>query len=232
MKRALRILLMAAALTTVLCISAFAAEDFKITAGGFYGIDQSDSEVKITPQASAASGLTLNHCSANVKAESGDIVYEDFYANSDKMSVEVSGLTAGEQYLVMLVTGDGTSITQNTIKYINQDTPTNGKITFDVYPMLDSVDGRMTLVVTGTNNYTRKNIALNYAPSATYDKQPYKLGDINADGSVDAIDALLALQIAAENITYTDIMKLAANADGVEGIDALDALAILILAAS
>ena len=54
-----------------------------------------------------------------------------------------------------------------------------------------------------------------------------KFGDINADGSIDAQDALLALQHSVGLITLTEEQMARANVDGSEQIDAADALLIL-----
>ena len=54
-----------------------------------------------------------------------------------------------------------------------------------------------------------------------------KFGDINADGSIDAQDALLALQHSVGLITLTEEQMARADVDGSEQIDAADALLIL-----
>ncbi|WP_295074157.1 dockerin type I domain-containing protein, partial [Ruminococcus sp.] len=60
----------------------------------------------------------------------------------------------------------------------------------------------------------------------------YKLGDVNANGIVDAVDASLVLQYYAKISTggdggFTEEQKLAANVTGDAIIDAVDAAKIL-----
>lgn len=62
-------------------------------------------------------------------------------------------------------------------------------------------------------------------------EEPYLLGDVNKDGSVNAIDALMVLKHAAKLELLNDEQRLIANLDGNESIDAKDALKILRIAA-
>ena len=55
----------------------------------------------------------------------------------------------------------------------------------------------------------------------------YVLGDINNDESIDAADALMALQHSVKLITLNETQFSAANVDGNEAVDASDALMIL-----
>ncbi len=58
-------------------------------------------------------------------------------------------------------------------------------------------------------------------------KNPYTLGDVNDDESIDAGDALMVLQFSVELIDLTETEQLAANVNGDTNIDAGDALMIL-----
>ncbi len=55
----------------------------------------------------------------------------------------------------------------------------------------------------------------------------YMLGNVNNDQSIDAADALMALQHSVQLITLNETQFLAANVDGNEVVDASDALMIL-----
>ncbi len=55
----------------------------------------------------------------------------------------------------------------------------------------------------------------------------YHIGDVNMDGEVNAIDAMLALRAGAKNIELTDIQLRLANVDGNAGISSDDAIIIL-----
>ncbi len=52
-------------------------------------------------------------------------------------------------------------------------------------------------------------------------------GDVDENGRIDAVDALLTLQTAAEKVTLTKAQTIAADVDGTSGITAADALLIL-----
>ena len=54
-----------------------------------------------------------------------------------------------------------------------------------------------------------------------------ELGDVNGKDGIDAVDALLALQISAHLIEWTDEQFIAADVDRSDGVDAVDALLIL-----
>ena len=56
---------------------------------------------------------------------------------------------------------------------------------------------------------------------------PYTLGDIDADGDITALDALMALQIAGALYNPTENEYLAANVDRDDSVTAIDALMIL-----
>ena len=52
-------------------------------------------------------------------------------------------------------------------------------------------------------------------------------GDVDENSRIDAVDALLTLQTAAEKVTLTKAQTIAADVDGTAGITAADALLIL-----
>ena len=54
-----------------------------------------------------------------------------------------------------------------------------------------------------------------------------ELGDVNGDGKITAMDALMALQAATGKIDLTDEQKVAANVNGDEEVTAEDALVLL-----
>lgn len=69
--------------------------------------------------------------------------------------------------------------------------------------------------------------ALTQATKTLVEVPPYTPGDVDGDGDITIIDALLALQIAAETITPDLAGALAADVDGTPGVSASDALLIL-----
>ena len=52
-------------------------------------------------------------------------------------------------------------------------------------------------------------------------------GDVDENGRIDAVDALLTLQAAAQKVTLTKAQTIAADVDGEAGVSAADALLIL-----
>lgn len=216
MKKLLRTLLLAAALTALLCVSALAA----------------DSEVKIitgndilTPKTAAGDTIT---------AENGK------YTNAVQFDLTATqGLTSGSQYLVLMlkVAGENTVPTAENIYYINQKAAADGKLAFtneggdSVYPM-DLVNGTYSIYIVGDG---KRFDATKADASFTYDAG-YTLGDVDGDGKWTANDALYTLQIAVNKTTLkidnvdvpvTDAMRAAANADKDKYVTANDALLIL-----
>ena len=52
-------------------------------------------------------------------------------------------------------------------------------------------------------------------------------GDVDENGRIDTVDALLTLQAAADKVTLTKAQTIAADVDGEAGVSAADALLIL-----
>lgn len=208
MKKLLRTLLLAAALTALLCVSALAA----------------DSAVSITDQ----TGATLTP-----KTAEGETITEKDgkYENAVKFDVNATG-TKDSQYL-LLVLRDQKVPTEQNIVYINQAAAgEDGKLAFTgsdaAYPMT---------MTSGTYYVYLVGDGKTFAPAAsfTYDAG-YTLGDVDGDGKWTANDALYTLQIAVNKTTLkidnvdvpvTDAMRAAANADKDKYVTANDALLIL-----
>lgn len=223
MKKLRNALLLAGVLAALLCITAL-AETQQFTQGGFYVTDKA-SGVTITPQ--TATGETVSSTSANVDGQEG---YESFYPGSVKMEVTYSGsIAAGENYVVLLVEGDALPTVDNAIYYIDQTTTAStGAITFNVYPMDIAGQKALTLYITSDKEgFSTIKISMGYAPAGEYDVQPYTLGDVNEDGKINSVDALLNLQASVGKITLSASAKLAAdvNLDGT--VNSVDALRIL-----
>lgn len=218
-KKLLRMALLSAAFAGLLCVSALADG---VTAGGFYDIGTAEN-VKI--EAEASSG-TVTKTSADVDE---DGAYETFYANSDKLSVVYSGaMSAGDQFVVLLVSGGDLPTVADQIYYIDQTAVEAGSVTFDVYPMLPAETTPMTLYITSDRaGFTTIKVPLNYAVSGTYEVAPYTLGDVNMDGKIDAQDALKVLRYSVKIETLTETEQLAANVKKDQAVDSQDALKIL-----
>lgn len=171
MKKLLRTLLLAAALTALLCVSALAA----------------DSAVSITGQ----TGATLTP-----KTAEGETITEKDgkYENAVKFDVNATG-TKDSQYL-LLVLRDQNVPTEKNIVYINQAAAgEDGKLAFTgsdaAYPMT---------MTSGTYYVYLVGDGKTFAPAAsfTYDAG-YIKGDANGDGKVNIDDVTAVLNHVVEN---------------------------------
>ncbi len=207
MKKLLRTLLLAAALTALLCVSALAAD-------------------------SAVSNVTGNILTP--KTAEGETITADTngkYENAVKFDVNATG-TQGSQYL-LLVLRDQKVPTEQNIVYINQAAAgEDGKLAFTgsdaAYPMT---------MTSGTYYVYLVGDGKTFAPAASFTYEAgYTLGDVDGDGKWTANDALYTLQIAVNKTTLkidnvdvpvTDAMRAAANADKDKYVTANDALLIL-----
>lgn len=170
MKKLLRTLLLAAALTALLCVSALAADGAVSNVTG--GI--------LTPKTAEGAEITAD---TNGK-----------YENAVKFDVNATG-TKGSQYL-LLVLRDQKVPTEQNIVYINQAAAgANGAISFTgsdaAYPMT---------MTSGTYYVYLVGDGKSFAPAAsfTYDAG-YIKGDANGDGKVNIDDVTAVLNHVVEN---------------------------------
>lgn len=212
MKKLLRSLLLAAVLCTALCVGALAA-DGGPTVDGIYNL-----------QGNALKPLGENNAEV-AKAETNidGAAVTDFYADAVKLSVDVSNLQNGEQYLLLIVkNGTNGALTGDSIYYIAQTAATtDGKVAFTAYPKTMS-SGLYTVYLTGGG----RTISSGAVGSFDY-YQAYTLGDVNEDGSITTTDALLILQHIVHKIDLTQTQQLAADVSKANGVDTTDALMIL-----
>lgn len=212
MKRLLRSLLLGAILSALLCVGVLAADSESVK-GGIYNIKSSN--VTLTPNTEAT------------KDTVDGTEYTDYYANAVKFDVKAENLTKDQQYLLLVLKGnaDGSAPgvpTADNIAYIDQAAAQNGSVSFAAYPKeLTKGTYHVYLVGGGT--------AFNAAePDATfqYDKK-YTLGDVNDDGKINAIDAVLILRAAIGKTELTDIQQKAADVNEDKSVNALDAVVVL-----
>lgn len=207
MKKLLRTLLLAAALTALLCVSALAA----------------DSEVKI---------ITGNDILAPKTAAGAEIIAEGGkYTGAVQFDLTATqGLTNGSQYLVLMLKDDGknTVPTAENIYYINQKAAANGALAFtnaggdSVYPM-DLVNGTYSIYIVGAG---KPFTASAPAASFTYDAG-YTLGDVDGNGKVNINDALELLNFLAEKTVLEGNNLKAADVDKTGAVNINDALKLL-----
>lgn len=212
MKRLMRSLLLAAALTVVLCVSALAADSPK---GGIYDI-----------QGSGAALTPKSESGAVIEPGSGGEITSGYYADAVKFDVTANSLVNDQQYLLLVIKGEGVPTAEN-IAYIDQAAAQNGSVSFAAYPGALTKGTYHVYLVGADKPFDAA------APAATFQyDQRYTLGDVNEDGVINTLDALAILQNAAELKTLTDAQKLAADVAKPFGmINTLDALRVLQYAA-
>ena len=212
MKKLLRSLLLAAVLTTVLCVGALAA-DGDPTVDGIYNVNVEAADT-LTPQDASGTAVSVTDKGGN---------YSAFYEGAVKLSVDVSGLKTGEQYLLLIVKkGTDGALTGDSIYYIAQAAATDGKVAFTAYPKTMS-SGSYTVYLTGGGRTISSG-----AKVGSFDYyQAYTLGDVNGDGGITTTDARLILQYIVGSAQFKEWQKLAADVNKKDGINVTDARLIL-----
>ncbi len=211
MRKFLRILLLTVVLAGALCVSALAAEP---TEAGVYGMT---TETGITVTSQKADGTAID------ASTQGD--YSGYYTGAVKFGVEAKGLTAGSQYLLLMVSGDGAPGADNIVYIDQQAADANGTVAFTAYPQALGKGSYRIFLLGGDQT-------LSSGPAASFQAYvPYTLGDVNDDTYINASDALQVLKFAAKLETPTETQALAANVNRDGYINASDALMILKYAA-
>lgn len=207
MRKFLRILLLTAVLAGALCVSALAAEP---TEAGVYGMT-TETGITVTPQ--KADGTAID------ASTQGD--YSGYYAGAVKFGVEATGLKAGSQYLLLMVSGDGAPGADNIVYIDQQAADANGTVAFTAYPQALGKGSYRIFLLGGDQT-------LSSGPAASFQAYvPYTLGDVDNNGKIQAVDALAVLRHVAKIETLDDTASLAADVDCDGKIKAVDALAIL-----
>lgn len=212
MKRWIRPLLLLALLVSVLTVGAAAAEP---TTDGIYGVSKSG---VITPR--DADGNLVNASDAYDQ--------KGFYADAVKFDVTCSGLTAGEQYLLLVLNSQGVP-TDSNIVYINQTAAdSNGTVTFDgmdaAYPSKLEKDKTYYVYVVGEG---KAFTAVSGAEATFQYYQAYTPGDVDENGSVQVGDAVKILESVVGKTTLTKAQELAADVNGDGNVQVGDAVKVL-----
>ena len=194
----------------MLAIPAMAAETHRSL--GVYDLEVADGYT-LTP---------LKSDGSNADRYSGqfDSGVSTVYAEVAKFSLSFTG-SAG-QYVVFLLGDGGTVPTESNIEYIDQ---TGGNsISFVVYPY-ELTTGSYNVYVSSTGgSYTK---VASFSVTDNWVEAPYTLGDVNSDGSINAVDALMALRHYAHIEQLGNTQQMAADVNADLKIDANDALKIL-----
>ena len=208
MRKFLRILLLTAVLAGALCVSALAAEP---TEAGVYDVVKTAENITVTPR-------TADGTAIDASTQGG---YSGYYAGAVKFGVEAKGLTAGSQYLLLMVSGDGAPGADNIVYIDQQAADANGTVAFTAYPQALGKGSYRIFLLGGDQT-------LSSGPAASFQAYvPYTLGDVNDDGTIDVSDALMALQSAVNLLQLTESQILAADVDRNLTVDVSDALLLL-----
>ena len=208
MRKFLRILLLTAVLAGALCVSALAAEP---TEAGVYDVVKTAENITVTPR-------TADGTAIDASTQGG---YSGYYAGAVKFGVEATGLTAGSQYLLLMVSGDGAPGADNIVYIDQQAADANGTVAFTAYPQALGKGSYRIFLLGGDQT-------LNSGPAASFQAYvPYTLGDVDNNGKIQAVDALAVLRHVAKIETLDDTASLAADVDCDGKVKAVDALAIL-----
>lgn len=208
MRKFLRILLLTAVLAGALCVSALAAEP---TEAGVYGMT-TETGITVTPQ--KADGTAID------ASTQGD--YSGYYAGTVKFGVEATGLKAGSQYLLLMVSGDGAPGADNIVYIDQQAADANGTVAFTAYPQALDKGSYRIFLLGGEQTLSSGGLAVSFQAYV-----PYTLGDVDNNGKIQAVDALAVLRHVAKIETLDDTASLAADVDCDGKVKAVDALAIL-----
>ena len=144
MRKFLRILLLTAVLAGALCVSALAAEP---TEAGVYGMT-TETGITVTPRTADGKAITAD--------DSLGSDYSGYYAGAVKFGVEATGLTAGSQYLLLMVSGDSAPGADNIVYIDQRAADANGTVAFTAYPQALGEGGSSCWAMAGL----RKTVAL------------------------------------------------------------------------
>ena len=209
MRKFLRILLLTVVLAGALCVSALAAEP---TEAGVYDVVKTAENITVTPR-------TADGTAIDASTQGG---YSGYYAGAVKFGVEATGLKAGSQYLLLMVSGDGTPGADNIVYIDQQAADANGTVAFTAYPQALGKGSYRIFLLGGEQTLSSGGLAVSFQAYV-----PYTLGDVNDDGTIDSADALLVLKHSVHLLDLDAVQQLAANVNKDNTIDSSDALLIL-----
>ena len=202
MKRLLRSLLLGAILSALLCVGVLAADSESVK-GGIYNISE-NTDVTLTPKDASGS---------SIPAGTDTSISGDYYANAVKFEVKAEKLAENQQYLLLVLKGEGVPTAEN-IAYIDQAAAQNGSVSFTAYPSALTKGTYHVYLVGAGKTFAESKVA-----SFKCD-QKYTLGDVNEDGKINISDVTVVLNHVVENIVLAGNKYMAADVtkDGVVNI--------------
>ena len=216
MKRTIRLLALILTLTLALSAAAMATE-----------IDYEKGETNATKSVSAVS-LVKDGCKLKFDGDKLNVTYTNSALKEGDMVIVFLLETKDEDGKITEVKTTEAAAkpiapTAENIKYIDQSvakaTASNGSVSFDIYPQNHTSAVVRIISANKDGTLTDVNVAavrLNYT-----------LGDVNGDGTINALDSLAILKYLLDKGSFPMEVPAAANTNGDGTINALDSLAIL-----
>ena len=215
MKRTIRLLALSLTLTLALSAAAMATE-----------IDYEKGETNATKSVSAVS--LVEGCTVAFEGEKLKVTYTNSALKEGDMVIVFLLETKDEDGKITEVKTEEAAKkliapTTENIKYIDQSvakaTASNGSVTFDIYPQNHT--SALVRLISANKDGTLTDVNV-----ATV-KLNYTLGDVNGDGTINALDSLAILKYLLDKGNFPMEVPAAANTNGDGTINALDSLAIL-----
>lgn len=210
MKRLFNWLLVVCMLLALLPTAALAAEGAPADAG-MYEITGS---LTLTPQTEAGTEITAS-------TQGG---HTDYYANAVRFGVSGTVLTAGVQYLLLVIQGaKGTLPTESSIVYMDQAAAgADGTITFNAYPNRFAGGHYCVYLVSTGKSFNAAS------PAAEFDyHQPYTLGDCDGVEGIDVRDVAAVLNHIVGNHLLEGNLYMAADVTKDTHVDINDVAMLL-----
>lgn len=210
MRKGLRVLLLGAVFTVLLCTSALAVDSAKGIVTDT--LKPADEVTNVALEAQKADGTPVTGGTASSDGKS-------VLADTEKVGMTVSNTTDGNQYLAFVLK-DGSGVpTASNIVYIDQVQASGTSANFNLYPS-SLASGTKYHIYLSSNETTGGN--LKEVGSFEY-YAPYKLGYVDDDDKITATDAQWILQMVVQKRAATDTQRLAADVDGDQKLTATDA---------
>ena len=215
MKRTIRLLALILTLTLALSAAAMATE-----------IDYEKGETNATKSVSAVS--LVEGCTVAFEGEKLKVTYTNSALKEGDMVIVFLLETKDEDGKITEVKTEEAAKkliapTTENIKYIDQSvakaTASNGSVTFDIYPQNHT--SALVRIISANSDGTLTDV------NVAAVRLNYTLGDVNGDGTINALDSLAILKYLLDKGSFPMEVPAAANTNGDGTINALDSLAIL-----
>ena len=205
-KKLMRMGLVAAVCAACLCVGALAAD----------GVGINGVEGDLTP-------LTANGDPATLNTEPAEGV-QSGYEDAVMVQVDVTDAVVGNYYLVMVLSDNSGTPTEDNIVYIDQVTAEDTTVTFQAYPSELAAGKTYYVYISSTTEGLHQ-----VGSYKAYSTVPYVLGDVNSDTAVNSTDAQWILQhtVSLRQPPLTAIQQKAADVNKDDALNSTDAQWVL-----